>query len=143
MKQENKYVERLLREFREHGRILLAIDFDSTLKSWHTIQNDGDIARVISLVKRVQEYTYNIIFTSCDPNRYDEIRQHCKDIGVRVDVINQNAIENLPYGHERKPLYNCLIDDRAGLHESLYILESAYYQHRGELQGTKPLSEIG
>lgn len=139
---ENKYVERLVKEWKEHGRIVLSIDFDSTISYWPTIDNQDDIDKVIDLIKRVQAYTYNVIFTACAKDRFPEIEGYCKTIGVRVDAINQNPI-TLPYGNNGKIFYNLNICDRSGLNEALSILSTAYYIYRGFLENQKSLDEIG
>ncbi len=143
MKENQIYVDRLVHEFTTHGKILLALDWDSTLNYWNTVENAHHIEEVRNLVRRVQEYSHNIIFTACNPDRFEEIREKCKEIGIRIDSINENAIKDLPYGNHGKVLYNSLLDDRAGLLESMNILETAYYIFRGNEQNKKPLTEIG
>ncbi len=46
-----KYTERLYREWIEHGKIVIAVDYDSTIFPWHTIDNQEDMKRVIELVQ--------------------------------------------------------------------------------------------
>lgn len=133
MEKDNKYADRLLKEWTEHGKILLAIDYDSTLSPWDTIDNQEDIERCINLVKKCQETgCYISIFTACNPDRYPEITKFCESKGIKVDTINENALE-LKYGNNRKIYFNHLLDDRAGFQQSMDILETALYKYRAHL----------
>lgn len=136
------YVNRLVKEWIEHDRIILSIDFDSTISYWNTIENQEDIEKTIDLVRRVQGATYNVIFTACHSDRYNEIRFYCNKKGIRVDAINQNPID-LPYGKSGKIFYNWNLCDRSGLKEALIILETAYYMYRGHKQCEKVFLEMG
>jgi len=126
-----KYIERLTKEWLQHGKIILAVDFDSTLSPWETIDNSEDIERCIGLVKQAQ-YTgsYIVIFTACNPERYSEILKHCESKGIHVDAINENPIV-LQYGNQRKIYFNHLLDDRGGFLQAMDILETAMYKVRG------------
>lgn len=84
-----KSVSRLLNEYEEHGKLYVAFDFDNTIFDYHN--TGGDFSGVISLLK--------------------ECSKHCKHFGIAVDYIN----ENLEIMNTRKPYYNILLDDRAGL----------------------------
>lgn len=136
------YVDRLVKEWKQHGKIIISIDFDSTISPYHTIDNQPDIDAAINLIKRVQGSAYNVIFTACHPDRFDEITYYCDKQGIRVDSINKNPI-SLPYGTSGKIYYNVNLCDRSGLKEAMNILETAYYIYRGWKQSEKPLTEIG
>lgn len=144
-----KYIDRLTNEWEQHNKIILSIDFDSTISPWKSIDNQDDIERCIKLILNVQGYTYNTIHTACNPDRYDEIKDYCKKKGIRVDSININPIQ-LPYGKNEenansKIFYNHQLCDRSGLLESMDILENAYYLFRGkkELKRFNITPELG
>lgn len=119
----NIYSQRLLIEWRTHGKIIIAVDFDSTIFPYHTLNNKEDIERTIYLVKKAHEIgAYIVIFTASVESRFDFIREYCESIKVPIDSINKNPIE-LPYGNNGKIYYNLNICDRSGLNESLNILE--------------------
>lgn len=126
------YVDRLYREWKQHGKIVLSVDYDSTIFPYKTIENQPDIDRTIKLVKLAHETgAYVVIFTASDEQRHEEIIAYCSKIGIHVDSINKNPID-LPYGHNGKIYYNINLCDRSGLNEALDILESAMYMIRGE-----------
>ncbi len=128
------YIDRLYKEWTTHGKIIIGVDFDTTI-SPYGIENGSDISRTISVLKfAMQTGCYIVIHTSCKADRHQEIRNYCKEIGLKVDTINQTPID-LPYGKEgSKPYCNHFLDDRAGLPASLDILEVAMYKVRGDQQ---------
>jgi len=122
----NKYpdVERLVNEWVEHDKIVLAVDYDDTIFPWkHRTQEECD--KTLRLVKWVQiTGAYIMIHTASDSNRHVEIKEYCKSKGLIVDSINTNPIK-LSYGNSGKPYYNWQLCDRSGLEYSEEILELA------------------
>lgn len=138
----NKYAFRLAEEWKQHGKIIIAVDWDDTLSPWK-LHKEHELHPVWSLLKTCK-YTgaYITIFTACNEDRYPEIMKYCEKKGLIPDSINQNPI-NLPYGNQNKVYANIFLDDRAGLDEAMRILEQALYIHNGYLQSIKDLDEIG
>lgn len=123
----DKYVVRLAEEWLQHGRIIIAVDFDSTVSPWETIDNPEDIGRCWALlIKATEVGCYIVVHTACNPDRYEEINSLFEAHGLKVDAINKNALE-LPYGNHGKPYFNILLDDRAGFREAMDTLEKAMY----------------
>jgi hypothetical protein len=137
----NKHLKRLVEEWKQHGRIIVAVDYDDTISPWKaTTQQDCD--EVIKLLKEVRNVgAYIVIFTCSDVDRYKEIEEYCKSKELKIDSINQNPI-SLPYGNQNKVYANIFIDDRAGLYESLNLLEEAMYQQRAELNKGKQMYDF-
>ncbi len=139
----NKYVKRLVQEWIMHGKIIVATDFDDTISIWKQGFNKDDVQRTIELLKQVYlTGAHIVVFTACSDERYEDIRNHCRELGLNISSINKNPID-LPYGLNGKVYANIFLDDRAGLSESLDILEKALYQYRGYLENGKELIEIG
>jgi len=127
----DKYVTRLYNEWVEHGKIIIGVDFDDTLKPWK-LNEQEELNFVVKALKLAMETgCYLVVFTACRTDRYAEIEEHCRQLGLVIDKINQNPIE-LPYGNQNKIYANIFIDDRAGLYEAIEILESAAYRVRGK-----------
>lgn len=123
------YLERLEEEWRLHGKIIIACDYDDTISPWK-MQNQ-DFRRVFEVLKFAKQTgAYVVIFTACKPERYAEITDYCLHNGLEIDGINKTPID-LPYGNDKKIYANVFIDDRAGLNEALNILEMAMYRIRG------------
>jgi hypothetical protein len=141
-----KYVNRLLEEWKQHGKIIIAVDFDDTISPWklNTEKNIND-SRIVEILKVAsQTGAYIVCFTACNPDRFPEIENKFKSLGIKLDKINENPID-LPYGKHKKLYANIFLDDRAGLDESLKILDSTIWNYRGYLESKKleNLNEIG
>lgn len=116
--------ERLVQEWLEHGKIVLAVDFDDTIFHWRH-RDLLDCVHTLELVKWVKTIgAYIMIHTCSDENRYDEIKKYCLDNGLVIDSINENPIK-MPYGNEGKPYYNWQLCDRSGLSYAQDVLEQA------------------
>jgi len=139
-----KYIDRLVQEWQSHGKIIIGVDFDSTISPYHTLDNQDDIDRTIKLLKDCQGVgCYTVIHTACNEDRHQHIMEYCDKIGIRVDSINQTPIE-LPYGQKgSKPYCNHFLDDRAALPAALDILEEAMYRQRAFNYSQVHRDEIG
>lgn len=128
----DKYTKRLLDEWRKYGKIIIAVDYDSTISYWPSIDNKEDIERVIKTLQ-VADNTgaYIVIFTACKSDRHLDIQKHCESFNLNISGINTSPID-LPYGNTSKIYANIFLDDRAGLLQALDSLELAMYTIRGE-----------
>ena len=144
MENENKYLKRLVNEWNQHGKIIIGVDFDSTIRMYHSIDNPEDVKRCIKLLQEAQLVgCYTIIHTACNADRHEEILGYCKDIGIHVDTINETPI-GLEYGKKgSKPYCNLFLDDRAGFREAMTLLEEAIYRQRSYRRSQIHLDEIG
>ncbi len=125
----NKYSKRLLYEWIQHKKLIISVDYDSTIFPYQTIDNPEDIARTIKLVKMAKELgAYVVIFTASDVSRYEEIQLYCEEIELPIDSINVNPIK-LPYGNNGKIYYNINLCDRSGLVNALDILEETINEY--------------
>lgn len=114
-------IQRLKKEITKYGKIYIAFDFDNTIFDYH---NTGiDCSPVISLLKQCSDLGHKLIlFTATsDEERLTFMKLYCKHFGINVSYINENP--EVPGGI--KPYYNILLDDRAGLEESVYVLFNA------------------
>lgn len=125
------YLNRLEREWKQYGKIIIAVDFDDTISPWKL--EGFDPTETIDILKIACEVgAYIAIFSACNPDRYDDIRSYCHEIGLQVDSINKTPID-LPYGKNGKIYANIYVDDRGGINEALRILELAAYRVRGTI----------
>jgi hypothetical protein len=113
-------VERLMKEYRTHGKPILALDFDDTVFDYH--KQGYDPRDVLQRVREAQyRGFYIMLFTAAPPESYSGQVSYLADHGITVDSINSNPVW-LPFGKNGKPYYNILLDDRAGLGQSVGIL---------------------
>lgn len=115
---EQRCMTRLLDDFLKHGTLVIAFDFDNTIYDYHEIGctfND-----VICLLKECSELGFTmVLFTANEgKEKLDFCKEYCLKKGIRVDYINES-----PIMQTRKPYYNILLDDRAGLEESYKTLK--------------------
>ncbi len=129
----NKYIERLYNEWSKHKQIIIGVDFDDTISPYnfndlYTCQKVVDL-----LIACKSTGAYIVIHTACNKDRYKEIQEYCKDLGLIIDSINITPI-SLPYGKDgSKPYCNIFIDDRAGINEALNMLSTALYLRRSDI----------
>lgn len=130
----NKYTERLYQEWKQYGKIIIAVDFDDTISPWKFKDKEDleKLDRIIQTLRVAYETgAYIVINTSCNSDRYHEIEEYCEKVKLPINAINLNPI-NLPYGNNGKVYANILLDDRAGLDEALEMLNIAMYKVRGD-----------
>lgn len=109
--------DRLKEELEKYGTLYIAADFDNTIFDCHN--NGGNYSEVISLLKKASDLGHKIILFSCREG--DELtfaKSFCRHHGIKITYVNENP----DFPGFRKPYYNILLDDRAGLEESYYIL---------------------
>lgn len=119
----SKCIERLLKEYNKHNRLIVAVDFDDTVYNYHSGEN-ATHERVLNVLRKCNSLSfYVVIWTASDPSRFDMIRNYMSQKGIKIATINENPID-LPFGLHKKIYYNILLDDRAGLGQSLDTLEA-------------------
>lgn len=137
-----KYVERLLNEWKQYGKIIISVDYDDTIYPYRKDFNEEDRERAIKVIQEAYHTgAYITIFTACNQDRFEEIQKYCEEIRLPINSINSNAIP-LPYGHNGKIYYNINLCDRSGLKEALDILEESMYQYRSYLQLQKTTTDV-
>lgn len=116
-------IDRLTREWRTHGKLIIAVDFDDTIFDYHRQGHTYDA--VIQLIRDcAEEGAYICVFTGSPPDKYDIIRTRFAELEIPLSSINENPFP-LPFGNHGKMYYNILLDDRAGLGQAFKILSRA------------------
>lgn len=118
---ENSY-NRLKKEYMEHGKLIIAYDFDSTVFDYHNTGSSYEMVR--ELIRKWKNHAYFIVFTSSESDRFDEIRKILDELNLPYDGINEDA-PFIPF-KGRKVYYNILLDDRAGLAQTYGELNRLY-----------------
>ena len=119
---EDRYIkytqcfDRLLIEYKKYNSLLIAFDFDNTV--FDCLQVDDTFPMMEELLKRSKQIGCKLIlFTVNENEALDKAIQYCQDRGYAPDYVNESPIMNT-----RKPFYNLLLDDRAGLGEATKLL---------------------
>ena len=113
--------ERLINEWRKHGKIIIAYDFDNTVFDYTGV--GATFHDVVSLLQECRKYAHFIVFTSCEDKKLPMIEKYLKDNEIPFDTINEN-LPFIPFTG-RKVYYNILLDDRAGLSSAYEALKEA------------------
>lgn len=117
---EDKSVQRLISEWEAFGRIVIAVDFDNTIYDSHNLGIDCEYIKEI--LSRCRQFgCYIIIWTAREQYEYYQVKDYLKQIDFDYDFINKDIMR--PNSTSPKMYYQILLDDRAGLTQSISILE--------------------
>lgn len=122
----DKCYSRLRKELEKYKTLYIAFDFDNTVFDFH---NEGDIyPRVEYILKLAKKAGFKLIlFTAEDnPEKLEEKALYCKSRLYGPDYINENP-EVLK---TKKPYYNLLLDDRAGLETAYNLLKDILFYEK-------------
>lgn len=108
----NSAYERLVNEYNKHKVLVIGFDFDCTVHDYH--KEGYSYQKCIELLKRLKTYGMTLIcWTAYHDHEY--VSTFLKEKGIDVDGINTDGVD-LGYS-SRKPFFNALLDDRAGLYQ--------------------------
>lgn len=122
---DRKAIDRLKKEYNEHGSLLIAYDYDNTIFDYH---DDGlDLQPVIDLLRRCSDLGFTMILYTITPwhkNNEEKVKR-CNELGINVHGINESPLlDHQNRDFPKKPFYSILLDDRAGLSASYNILKT-------------------
>ena len=129
----DKYTARLLKEWKEHGKLIIALDVDDTILPFRTA-TQAECDKIISLVKECQAVgAWVILFTCRNADGMQEALDYCKSKDLHIDNVNKNPGGiTLPYGNTAKPYANIYLDDRGHLEAAAKRLRECMYRMRAE-----------
>ena len=116
-------VEKLLSVQAVHGQIIVGVDFDDTIFSFdHKFANVSD--HIIELLKELRDE--NLIRISLYTISNDVSLYYKKALmrcwGISADYVDESPVKFKAQATQ-KPYFNLLLDDKAGLHQAIEILE--------------------
>jgi hypothetical protein len=130
----NKSSVRLYNVWAKHKKLIVAVDFDDTLKPFTKIEDNEDYEEVWSVLRKCNELGfYVVLFTASVPQRYQMMLEWCAEKRIKIDSINSNPVP-LKDGNNGKIYYNILLDDKAGLGQSLNILNQTFTRIRHAIE---------
>ena len=118
----SKCVNRLLDKYKEYGTLIIGFDFDDTIYDFSAPDTSFDIT--ISLLKECSDMGLTLILYTCCKNITDldnKIRI-CNNYGLNLTSMIDNKVQ---FKVGDKPYFNILLDDKAGLGQSVTILKQA------------------
>jgi len=113
-------LNRLKREYLEHGKIIIAFDFDNTIYDYHN--HDLDLEATICALRKAYKLGMELFCFTANSNHQliTDVVEHLLGIPYQDQKINCCSLDHLFKG--RKPFYSILLDDRAGLDSTLRTL---------------------
>lgn len=116
---DQQCIDRLLNEFQLHGSIIVCYDYDHTVFDYG--KRGDEYTDVITLLRKAKKLgCHMIVFTSCNEDRFPDIKKYLIDNDIPFDGINETP-DYIPF-QGRKVFSNILLDDRAGLSAAYRIL---------------------
>lgn len=117
------YIERLKEEYLKHKKLIIGFDFDDTVFRYKTPYN---LNYIISLLRVCKSVDFTLCLWTCcpEPSSLKYKVEICKHLGIEPDYVNESPL----FPGTTKPYFNILLDDRAGLDSSYYILLSTLQQ---------------
>ena len=106
----NKSFLRLLEEYKKYGSLVIGFDFDGTVYDYHGKGNTYEL--VIKLLRELQMLGCKLICWTANKD-HEHVEKYLVENDIPYTGIN---IDGVDLGWtSRKPFYNALLDDRAGL----------------------------
>lgn len=121
---DNYALERLKSEYNKYKTLYVSFDFDNTIFDNHNLGLINTV-KIIELLQKAKKAKFKLIlYTICknDSNLNFKLA-FCKIFGIEPDYVNESPLL-ADVSRNKKPFYNILLDDRAGLGSSYRILNS-------------------
>lgn len=111
---EELHLERLQRQYTEHGKLIIAFDFDDTVYPYS--YSDDLLEPVREILRKCGALGHEMVcFTS--NNDIQKVTQYLQTNQIPCDSINASSVKL-----GAKVFYSILLDDKAGLDSSLSVL---------------------
>jgi len=103
-------IERLWNEYKTHGNLVIAFDFDNTIYDFHGVGTS--YPSMLELLRRCKKLKLTLVcYTGNTDTQF--IQDYCASYGVTFDYLNESPIVSTSVPHN--PYFSILLDDRAGL----------------------------
>ena len=112
-------ISRLRKEYDRHGKLVVGFDFDNTVFDCHA--RGGDYSEVIRLLQKCKKLGFILCLYTAEL-REDWLKwkiDYCKHYSIEPDYVNESPLLK----GTKKPFFNILLDDRAGLESAYSILK--------------------
>lgn len=111
--------KRLIKEYETHGKLVVGFDFDNTIFDVH---NAGiNCSEIINILQECKKLGFTLCLYTAEL-REDWLKWkvgYCKHFGIEPDYVNESPL--IP--GTKKPFFNILLDDRAGLESAFQSLK--------------------
>lgn len=118
-------INRLKTEYKKYGYLVIAYDFDDTVHALHNPVCESTIIPTINTIKRLEKIFHNtctfIVFTCRPEEEYEYVKSFLNSRDIPYHYINEND-PKINLKTSNKIFYNIFLEDRAGLQETIEIL---------------------
>ena len=118
-------VERLKSDYKKYGRIIIAYDFDDTVKPSNPNYDCSSVVKLLQLCSKLNDIEMICFTARRMTDQIKEVEQILDSLNIRHDAINDDCyrIKNeIDKNCESKVMYSIFLDDRAGLDSAFYTL---------------------
>lgn len=121
---DNSCINRLIDEYHKHGKLVIGFDFDNTIFDVHN--RGGDYSQLIGILQECKKLGFILCLYTAElrPEWLNWKIKYCKHFEIEPDYVN---VSPLLEGTD-KPFFNLLLDDRASIEGSYYILYNVIYE---------------
>lgn len=116
---ENIRLKKMLSNYKTYGNLVIGLDFDFTIKCPINHYVYDDILEFLQSIQDKEKYNFTFCIWTANMDR-EMVEKTYLENGLRWDYYNYSPIN--PSGI--KPHFNILLDDSAGLSESLRLLQN-------------------
>ena len=119
--------DKLIEEYEKYHNLIIGFDFDNTICG---LDNES-ISKVIFLLQECKRLGFTLcLYTISTSEEWLAWKvKYCEYFGISPNYVNDSPVLR----GNRKPFFNILLDDRAGLNEACAYLETVvnYIQNHG------------
>jgi predicted nuclease with TOPRIM domain len=122
------YVNRLVTEWLKNGKIIIGCDLDDTIIPYNEELKEH-CKKVVNLILECQkEGIIFLINTARSERQLETAKEQVEKLGIEVHGVNEMHPEwERPYGINGKIYANVFLDDRGGLDNCYWILDTAFH----------------
>lgn len=113
-----RLLEKLKGVLSDHGKLIIAFDFDDTVFPFSG--EDTPCFEVRETLRWAQDQGHVLICYTCRSDQ-EEVLQFCQGEGIYYERFNENHLQL--EGQYGKIFYNIFLDDKCGLKEALDTLQ--------------------
>ena len=112
-------ITRLKNELNTHGRLVIGFDFDNTIFDVHN--RGGNYTDIIEVLRKCKKHGWILCLYTAElrENWLKWKVDYCRHFGIEPDYVNESPLLK----GTKKPFFNLLLDDRAGLESAYTILK--------------------
>ena len=119
----NYLFQRILHDYRKHNNLIIAYDFDDTVKPYYS----SGCEKVCSVLRSARDNLNAFFIVTTINGDINKVKKYLDEYDIPYDAINENApfvSQDIKMRNPRKIYCNILFDDKAGLSEPVDALET-------------------